>query len=91
MVSELDSGKRAGMSTAESDRLKGTGTREPGAEAGERDLPISLTLDDLVGEFNPFEIAAVNQCSGNSRDFFSPRVPGGQWANGAMGNALFHT
>ena len=49
--------------------------------------PISLTLDDLVRDFAPFEIAAVNQCSGNSRGFFSPRVAGGQWANGAMGNA----
>jgi DMSO/TMAO reductase YedYZ molybdopterin-dependent catalytic subunit len=49
--------------------------------------PMSLTLDDLVREFKPREIAAVNQCSGNSRGFFSPRVPGGQWANGAMGNA----
>jgi DMSO/TMAO reductase YedYZ molybdopterin-dependent catalytic subunit len=49
--------------------------------------PISLTLDDLVREFKPFEIAAVNQCSGNSRGFFSPRVAGGQWANGSMGNA----
>jgi DMSO/TMAO reductase YedYZ molybdopterin-dependent catalytic subunit len=51
--------------------------------------PISLTLDELVREFEPFEIAAVNQCSGNSRGFFSPRVAGGQWANGAMGNALW--
>jgi DMSO/TMAO reductase YedYZ molybdopterin-dependent catalytic subunit len=49
--------------------------------------PVSLALDDLVREFKPFEIAAVNQCSGNSRGFFSPRVAGGQWANGAMGNA----
>jgi DMSO/TMAO reductase YedYZ molybdopterin-dependent catalytic subunit len=49
--------------------------------------PLSLTLEDLVGTFEPFEIAAVNQCSGNSRGFFNPRVPGGQWANGAMGNA----
>ena len=49
--------------------------------------PIALTLDDLVREFKPFEIAAVNQCSGNSRGFFSPRVAGGQWAHGAMGNA----
>ena len=49
--------------------------------------PTSLTLDDLVRKFKPFEIAAVNQCSGNSRGFFNPRVPGGQWANGAMGNA----
>ena len=50
---------------------------------------IQLTLDDLVRDFKPFEIAAVNQCSGNSRGFFSPRVPGGEWANGAMGNALW--
>jgi DMSO/TMAO reductase YedYZ molybdopterin-dependent catalytic subunit len=48
---------------------------------------ISLTLDDLVRDFESFEIAAVNQCSGNSRGFFGPRVAGGQWANGAMGNA----
>jgi len=33
------------------------------------------------------EMAAVNQCSGNSRGFFQPRVAGGEWANGAMGNA----
>ena len=51
--------------------------------------PISLRLEELVREFEPFEIAAVNQCSGNSRGFFSPRVAGGQWANGAMGNALW--
>jgi DMSO/TMAO reductase YedYZ molybdopterin-dependent catalytic subunit len=51
--------------------------------------PIQLTLDELVRDFQPFEIAAVNQCSGNSRGFFSPRVPGGEWANGAMGNALW--
>ncbi len=51
--------------------------------------PIQLTLDELVRDFEPCEIAAVNQCSGNSRGFFSPRVPGGEWANGAMGNALW--
>ena len=33
------------------------------------------------------EIVAVNQCSGNSRGFFEPRVAGGQLGNGAMGNA----
>src|SRR3984893_3961117 len=49
--------------------------------------PIRVTLDELVRDFEPFEIAAVNQCSGNSRGVFSPRVPGGEWANGAMGNA----
>jgi len=51
--------------------------------------PISFTLDDLVRKFKPIEIAAVNQCSGNSRGLFAPRVAGGQWANGAMGNALW--
>jgi len=51
--------------------------------------PISLTLEELVRDFPPFEIAAVNQCSGNSRGLFSPRVTGGQWDNGAMGNALW--
>lgn len=54
---------------------------------GQVNRTVSLTLDDLVKKFPRFEIAAVNQCSGNSRGFFSPRVPGGQWANGAMGNA----
>ena len=29
----------------------------------------------------------MNQCSGNSRGFFQPRVAGGEWGNGAMGNA----
>jgi DMSO/TMAO reductase YedYZ molybdopterin-dependent catalytic subunit len=51
--------------------------------------PTSLTLEELVRDFPPFEIAAVNQCSGNSRGLFSPRVTGAQWDNGAMGNALW--
>ncbi len=49
--------------------------------------PLSLSVDDLRTKFKPFEIVAVNECSGNSRGLFSPRVPGGQWDNGAMGNA----
>ncbi len=48
---------------------------------------LSLTLADLKSQFKPVEIVAVNQCSGNSRGFFDPRVTGGQLANGAMGNA----
>lgn len=56
---------------------------------GQVGQPLALSLDELVRDFTPVEIAAVNQCSGNSRGFFSPRVPGGQWANGAMGNALW--
>ena len=48
---------------------------------------IELSLDDLTTRFERVEVAAVNQCSGNSRGFFAPRVLGAQWANGAMGNA----
>jgi DMSO/TMAO reductase YedYZ molybdopterin-dependent catalytic subunit len=51
--------------------------------------PLELTLDDLVRQFKPVQMAAVNQCSGNSRGLFTPRIAGGQWANGAMGNALW--
>jgi sulfite dehydrogenase len=47
---------------------------------------LSLSLNDLAG-MPQVEIAAVNQCSGNSRGLFAPRVAGGQWDNGAMGNA----
>ncbi len=49
--------------------------------------PLSLSLQELKTGFEPVEIVAVNQCSGNSRGFFAPRVGGGQLANGAMGNA----
>jgi DMSO/TMAO reductase YedYZ molybdopterin-dependent catalytic subunit len=51
------------------------------------DKSLSLSLDDLRNRFEPVEIVAVNQCSGNSRGFFNPRVGGGQLGNGAMGNA----
>jgi DMSO/TMAO reductase YedYZ molybdopterin-dependent catalytic subunit len=47
---------------------------------------LSLSLDDIMS-LPRVELAAVNQCSGNSRGFFEPRVPGAQWAHGAMGNA----
>jgi sulfite dehydrogenase (cytochrome) subunit A len=48
---------------------------------------LSLSLSDLKMGFEPAELVAVNQCSGNSRGFFKPRVAGGQYGNGAMGNA----
>jgi sulfite dehydrogenase (cytochrome) subunit A len=54
---------------------------------GEVERPLSLSLPDLRRRFDPVSVIAVNQCSGNSRSFFEPRVPGGQWKNGAMGNA----
>src|SRR5215467_1717489 len=49
--------------------------------------PLSISLAELKTAFDPVELTAVNQCAGNSRGFFEPRVAGGQWANGAMGNA----
>jgi DMSO/TMAO reductase YedYZ molybdopterin-dependent catalytic subunit len=56
---------------------------------GEVKEPLELSLDQLQNDFKPVQLAAVNQCSGNSRAFFNPRVPGGEWGNGAMGNALW--
>lgn len=49
--------------------------------------PFQLTMAELKTQFKPVEVVAVNQCSGNSRGLFNPRVTGGQLANGAMGNA----
>src|SRR3979490_2709783 len=49
--------------------------------------PLQLSVDELRSQFEPISIIAVNQCSGNSRSFFEPRVPGGQWKDGAVGNA----
>lgn len=51
--------------------------------------PLTLSVADLQRNFEPVEVAAVCQCAGNSRGFFAPRVAGGQWGNGAMGNALW--
>jgi hypothetical protein len=49
--------------------------------------PLTLSLKDLQAAFEQVEVVAVNQCSGNGRGFFAPRVAGGQMGNGAMGNA----
>src|SRR5262245_46583275 len=54
---------------------------------GRVDRPLELSLDDLKTRFPRAAVTAVNQCSGNSRGRFSPRVLGGQWGDGAMGNA----
>jgi DMSO/TMAO reductase YedYZ molybdopterin-dependent catalytic subunit len=48
---------------------------------------LALSLDDLKAQFEPVELVAVNQCSGNGRAFSNPRVAGGQLGNGAMGCA----
>lgn len=54
---------------------------------GEVATPLSLDLASLKRDFPVQEVVAVNQCSGNGRGFFAPRVGGGQLGNGAMGNA----
>src|SRR6059058_951254 len=53
---------------------------------GKIDKPIKLSLAEIK-KMPAIDIVAVNQCSGNSRGFFNPRVAGGQLGNGAMGNA----
>ncbi len=47
---------------------------------------LSLSMADVMA-MRRIELAAVNQCSGNSRGMFQPGVAGAQWENGAMGNA----
>jgi sulfite dehydrogenase len=56
-----------------------------GGAAAER--PFELTLDELKTQFEPAEVVAVCQCSGNRRGLSSPHVQGIQWGLGAMGNA----
>jgi len=54
---------------------------------GHVDNPLALSLAELKRDFPVQEVVAVNQCSGNGRGFFAPRLGGGQLGNGAMGNA----
>jgi DMSO/TMAO reductase YedYZ molybdopterin-dependent catalytic subunit len=54
---------------------------------GKVNSPLTLSITELKTKFEPVEIVAVNQCSGNGRGFSNPRVAGGQMGNGAMGNA----
>ncbi len=53
---------------------------------GKVNTPLTLSLIDLK-KLDSIEYVAVNQCSGNGRGLFNPRVAGGQLGNGAMGNA----
>jgi len=48
---------------------------------------LTLSLKELRSGFEHATIVALNQCSGNRRGLFTPRVPGVQWGSGAMGNA----
>jgi DMSO/TMAO reductase YedYZ molybdopterin-dependent catalytic subunit len=56
---------------------------------GNVEKPLTLSMSDLLSQYKSVSVAAVNQCSGNSRSRLQPRVPGGQWGNGAMGNAIW--
>jgi DMSO/TMAO reductase YedYZ molybdopterin-dependent catalytic subunit len=56
---------------------------------GNVNKPVAFTLTELMTKFKPVSVAAVNQCSGNSRSQMQPRVAGGQWGHGAMGNAMW--
>jgi DMSO/TMAO reductase YedYZ molybdopterin-dependent catalytic subunit len=53
---------------------------------GAVERPLDLSMADLLA-MPAIDYAAVNQCAGNSRGLFEPRVPGAQWRHGAMGNA----
>ena len=48
---------------------------------------LTLSMNDLKTIFPKDSIIALAACAGNARSFFDPHVPGGQWKNGAMGNA----
>ncbi|HUI67653.1 MAG TPA: molybdopterin-dependent oxidoreductase [Nitrospirota bacterium] len=56
---------------------------------GNTEKEVQLSMDDLKTKFEKITYTAVIQCSGNSRSLFEPRVPGGQWKNGAMGNVTW--
>jgi hypothetical protein len=49
---------------------------------GNVDKSFALSLTELMEKFTPVSLAAVNQCSGNSRSRLQPRVAGAQCAGG---------
>ena len=57
------------------------------AVEGHVQSPLSMDVAELTRRFEMASVVAVNQCSGNGRGLFRPRVPGGQMGNGAMGCA----
>jgi DMSO/TMAO reductase YedYZ molybdopterin-dependent catalytic subunit len=54
---------------------------------GHVERPLALSVDDLRARFAQVDVVAVNQCAGNGRSSFEPRVTGLQWGTGALGNA----
>jgi DMSO/TMAO reductase YedYZ molybdopterin-dependent catalytic subunit len=59
------------------------------AVRGQVNQTLSLSLNDVLNGLPRVELAAVSECAGNSRIYMQPRVPGAQWANGSMSNALW--
>lgn len=55
---------------------------------GNTEKELQLSLEDLA-KFEKVSYTAVIQCAGNGRSYFDPRVPGGQWGNGAMANVTW--
>lgn len=55
---------------------------------GNTEKEIALSMEDIK-KLEKVSYTAVIQCSGNGRSFFEPRVAGGQWGNGAMGNCTW--
>jgi sulfoxide reductase catalytic subunit YedY len=56
---------------------------------GNTEKEVQFSLDDLKDRFQKVTYTAVIQCAGNGRSLFEPRVIGGQWKNGAMGNVTW--
>ncbi len=56
-----------------------------GGDAAEH--PVQYDMAALKGGFEPVELVAVCQCSGNRRGLSQPHVQGVEWGYGAMGNA----
>ncbi len=48
---------------------------------------LTLSLDQVIRAGDSVEFNAINQCAGNARGHFEPRVAGAQWGHGAMANA----
>src|SRR3981189_3544514 len=59
------------------------------AVRGQVNQPLSLSLNDILQGLPRIDIAAVNQCAGNSRIYAEPRVAGAQGADGSMSNAIW--
>jgi len=55
---------------------------------GEVDNPLTLRLDDLK-RMEPITQTITLECAGNGRSFYSPKAPGLQWENGAVGTAVW--